>query len=251
MSDNQRRSGRSASKLRSTRSAGRAASSSGMVVRLVSPLTTPFRPSSRISRIYRAACHPDPFTVKLAPYLAGSVHPEVRLPHPADLRSQLPRRAGTGPSTAPVHVPGVCAHSKWTGRSATQHKSARPRTPGGAHPRRRSSSRSAVELRLREIRRRFPQDLIRPAQLTVLPAQIPQLSQLIRAQPRPQPLIRLSPPNPLAQRLGRTPELLRYRTDRRPLRTMLPRCCNTNRTARSRTSGEYVIGLPMTPLSPN
>ena len=29
------------------------------------------------------------------------------------------------------------------------------------------------------------------------------------------------------------------------------RCSNTIRTARSRTSGEYVIGLPMTPLSPN
>ena len=46
MSDSHRRSGRSASKLRSTRSAGRAASSSGMVVRLVSPLT----------RIWRVFC---------------------------------------------------------------------------------------------------------------------------------------------------------------------------------------------------
>jgi len=30
-----------------------------------------------------------------------------------------------------------------------------------------------------------------------------------------------------------------------------PRFSNTIRTARSRTSGEYMIGLPMTPLSPN
>ena len=30
-----------------------------------------------------------------------------------------------------------------------------------------------------------------------------------------------------------------------------PRCSNTNRTARSRTSNEYIISLPITPLSPN
>ena len=55
-----RRSGPSASKLRSTRSAGRAASSSGMVVRRFSPLTTPFRPSWRISRstVHRATPTP-------------------------------------------------------------------------------------------------------------------------------------------------------------------------------------------------
>ncbi len=85
-----------------------------------------------------------------------------------------------------------------------------------------SSSRSAVELRLGEIRRRLPQDLIRPPQFTTLPPELLQLGLLIRSQPGPDALIGLSPPNPLTQRLRRTPEHLRYRTNRRPLRTVIP-----------------------------
>ena len=55
-----KRFGRSASKRRSTRSAGRAAESSGMVVRLFSPLTTPFRPWRRMRRstVHRATPTP-------------------------------------------------------------------------------------------------------------------------------------------------------------------------------------------------
>ena len=85
MSASQSRFGRSASKLRSTRSAGLAASSSGMVVRFFSPLTTPFQAFLAHETFHRAASHLNAFTMQLAPHLAGSVHPEVRLPHPADL----------------------------------------------------------------------------------------------------------------------------------------------------------------------
>ncbi len=82
-----RRFGRSVSKSLS-RSAGRFASSAGMVVRLVSPLTTPTRPSRRIRRIHRAAGHLGAFTTQLTPHLPGAeLHPEIRLPHPANQRS--------------------------------------------------------------------------------------------------------------------------------------------------------------------
>ncbi len=77
------------------------------------------------------------------------------------------------------------------------------RQPGAeqARPRTRSSSRSAVELRQGEIRGSLPQ-------LTTLPPELLQLGHLIRCQPGPDTLTPLSLPNPLTQRLGRTPEQL-------------------------------------------
>ena len=102
-----------------------------------------------------------------------------------------------------------------------------PRSPAGCPPTawRCSSSTAPCPRAGRPLGRnprRLPQDLIRPPQLTVLPPQPLQLRQLIRTQPSPQTLITLSLANPPTQRLRRTAELGSDRTDRRPLRTVLP-----------------------------
>ncbi|MCY4368335.1 MAG: hypothetical protein OXF41_02710 [bacterium] len=71
-------------------------------------------------RISRAAGHLDPFTVKLAPYLAGSeLHPEPRTPTPSGSEVAAPRHAGTGRSTAQVRVRGVCARKEVDGAIGT------------------------------------------------------------------------------------------------------------------------------------
>ena len=72
-----------------------------------------------------------------------------------------------------------------------------------------------TELRQREIRPRFAQDLVRPAQLTVLPLT------LSAAQTDASPPVRLRLTHPPTQHLSRTPKLLRDRDNGRPLRGIL------------------------------
>ena len=105
MSDSHRRSGRSASKLRSTRSAGRAASCSGMVVRLVSPLTTPFRPSWRMRRSTVQRATPIPSRCSWRHTLRAPYTPNLALPHPPNLGAQLPVPAAAGRATVGFAVP--------------------------------------------------------------------------------------------------------------------------------------------------
>src|SRR4029453_10955741 len=86
----------------------------------------------------------------------------------------------------------------------------------------RPSLRSAVELRLGEIRRRLTQDLVRPPQLPILALQTREPLPLAARQPRADAVVALSPPDPLPQRLRRAAHLPRDRLDRRPLRCVVP-----------------------------
>src|SRR5437899_1908213 len=87
-----------------------------------------------------------------------------------------------------------------------------------ARRRTRPSLGSAVELRLREIRRGQPQVLVRPPQLDVLAFELLEPRAFVRRQPGPLAAVTLGLPHPAPQRLGRTPDLLGDRGDRRPLR---------------------------------
>ena len=71
---------------RCTRSAGRAAAGSAIVVRLTLPRTAPVRPSSAISRstVQRATWMPSRLSCQ--PHLAGAVDAVVRGVDPRDLR---------------------------------------------------------------------------------------------------------------------------------------------------------------------
>src|SRR5438094_453513 len=62
----------------------------------------------------------------------------------------------------------LLGRSRWKGRTAAPRRSARPRTPPGRRRCRRRLLQAAVELRRREKRRDGAQNLIRPAQLSVL-----------------------------------------------------------------------------------
>src|SRR5262249_9206482 len=85
----------------------------------------------------------------------------------------------------------------------------------------RASLRSAVELRLGEIRRRLAQDLVGALELTILALQFLHPLALGRRQPRPLARVTLGISHPAPQRLRRAPQLLRNRADRRPLRAVL------------------------------
>src|SRR5437016_3790546 len=90
-----------------------------------------------------------------------------------------------------------------------------------ARRRSRPSLGSAVELRLREIRRCQPQDLVRPPQFDVLAFELFEPRAFVRGQPGPPAAITLGLPHPAPQRLGRAPDLRGDRGDRRPLRRVL------------------------------
>src|SRR5690606_4967703 len=88
-------------------------------------------------------------------------------------------------------------------------------------PRRtRSWLEAAVELRLGKIRRCLAQDLVGLPQLAYLALERLHPHPLVRRQARPQPLVTLGTAHPVAQRLGRAPDLPGNRLDRRPLRTV-------------------------------
>src|SRR5690606_4717101 len=83
------------------------------------------------------------------------------------------------------------------------------------HFARRSSSACA------KYARRLAEDLVGPPQLTVFALELLEPLTLLARQTRPLPRIPLAPPNPAAQRLGRTADLLCDRLDRRPFRFIL------------------------------
>src|SRR5438874_6520195 len=88
-SETHNRFGAEAVKLRSTRSAGRGLSSSGIVVRFFLPRTTPLRSRSSISLATRSRPILWVFPVELTPDLLNAVHVEVVAVHPPDLTLQL------------------------------------------------------------------------------------------------------------------------------------------------------------------
>src|SRR5690348_12103548 len=93
-----------------------------------------------------------------------------------------------------------------TGRSPGSGRSARPRTSSDARRCSGSSRRSAVELRPEENRRAL-QDLVRPAELAVLPFELLDPLALGRRQAAPGAGINLGLADPLADRLGPDPQL--------------------------------------------
>src|SRR5712691_661818 len=74
---------------RSTRSAGRAPTSPGTVVRAFLPRTAPTNPRSRISRATRSRPHRDAFPEQLSPDLLNPVDAEVVAVHATDVPLQL------------------------------------------------------------------------------------------------------------------------------------------------------------------
>src|SRR5439155_20481997 len=115
-----------------------------------------------------------------------------------------------------VHGRGAC--SRWPGQSAAARKSTRARRRRDAPPRTTPSLRSAVELRLGEIRRRLTQDLVRALEIPILSLELLQTQALVRGQAWTNTGIALGLAHPASQRLGRALPLLRHRTDRSPLR---------------------------------
>src|SRR4029453_1424152 len=104
--------------------------------------------------------------------------------------------------------------------TAAPGRSARPHSGPCGRGCRRSSRRSAVELRPKESRRGL-QDLIRATQLADLALQGLEPLTLLGGQPWPRARIGLRPADPLAQRLSRDAELVVDGADPRPLRGML------------------------------
>src|SRR5690606_26668728 len=102
--------------------------------------------------------------------------------------------------------------------------------------------RWAVELRREESRRRL-QDLVGPPQLSVLPPKLLELLDLIGGRTRPATIVAFGLPDPVADRLRRTADLVGHRTDRCPLRVVLRSVANTSLTERSRTSTGYGVVL--------
>ena len=112
MSANHSRSGPSASNWRSTRSAGRAASSSGMVVRLVSPLTTPFLGLLGASAAPHRSEPPQPLHAAAGATPYGLRTPRSSTPKHGVYGGATPRHVDIGPISARVPVPDVYASSK-------------------------------------------------------------------------------------------------------------------------------------------
>src|SRR5690606_22470040 len=146
--------------------------------------------------------------------------PASSRPTPGELPPPAPGPATSG-QDAPRDPPGGphgCSTS--TERSPAPGRSARLRRRRDAPRRTRSWLEAAVELRLGEIRRCLAQDLVGLTQLAHLALERLHPRPLVRRQARAQPLVTLGPTHPVAQRLGRAPDLPGNRLDRRPLRTV-------------------------------
>src|SRR4051794_33957224 len=107
------------------------------------------------------------------------------------------------------------------GRTATSCRSARPRTRRDGRRCRRLPLRLRVELPREESRRRF-QDLIRPAQLAVLPLELDQTRSFARRDPVTRTAIDLTLAHPVADRFGMHTELLADLIEAAIV--LLPRC---------------------------
>ena len=163
---------------RSTRSRGRSAASSAIVVRFGLPRTAPERPSSRIRRSTVQRATRMAFAVELRPDLRCAIDPEVLGGAPGRSRLSARRRGSNEPTSV-----GVSPTNTSTGRTATPRRSARPRNDHDARRCRRSSL-PAVELGREETRRAL-ENLVRPAQLPVLPLERSSAAPAHRTSTRP------------------------------------------------------------------
>src|SRR4051794_13101434 len=136
------------------------------------------------------------------------------------------------------------------GRTATSCRSARPRTRRDGRRCTRLPLRLRVELPREESRRRF-QNLIRPAQLAVLPLELDQTRSFARRDPVTRTAIDLTLAHPIADRFGMHTELLADLIEAAIV--LLPRCTPLVHEPHStlRTSGGYgLLPLPMTSSFP-
>jgi hypothetical protein len=102
---------------------------------------------------------------------------------------------------------------------------------------------------LGEKSRRLAQYLIGPPKLTVFTLELFEALTLRRGQAGTNTLVTLGLPKPTAKGLAGAADLGCYGADGPPLGAVLPWCSSTIRTARSFTSGGYLIRLDMTPSS--
>src|SRR3954470_14003121 len=179
-------------------------------MRKARPRTTPLRPSFRMIRS----------TVQRAtriPSRSFSCRQTFRGPYAWKLASQTRRISTTSVASRSSHD----ARSRSLGQSAAARRSTRPHMRRGARRRIAPSLRSAVEFRLGEIRGRLAQDLVGALQLTILALEILEPHTLVGGEARSNASVSLMLAHPAAQRLRRAAELLGYRPDRRPLRSVL------------------------------
>jgi hypothetical protein len=133
---------------------------SGRVVRTRRPRTPPAQPLATHELGDRAAGHPVALPLALLPDLLRPVHPAVRPPDPFDLGPERRFPLGPGRQPAGVGLPALLRGSPRLRRSRGGRRGTPPSRP------------AAVELRLDKIGRGLAQDLIRPAQLAVLPLEL-------------------------------------------------------------------------------
>src|SRR5690606_18310151 len=155
-----------------------------------------------------------PRSPSLPPYLPATATATL------SLHDALPISATSDPDVPRDRPPGPHGCSRSTERSPAPGRSARLRGSRDAPRRTRSWLEAAVELRLGKIRRCLAQDLVGLPQLAYLALERLHPRPLVRRQARAQPLVTLGPTHPVAQRLGRAPDLPGNRLDRRPLRTV-------------------------------
>jgi hypothetical protein len=138
--------------------------------------------------------------------------------------------------------------SRWTGRSATPGRSARPRTGPCWHRCRRSSARSAVELRPEEAAADFRISLARRSSRTSRSSDFSRSrSSLVSPGRRPSSVSARR--THLRNVSEETPNLCAMEQIAAHCEGCSSWCSNTMRTARSRSSWGYLPGLDMAPTS--
>lgn len=168
---------------------------------------------------HRTAGHALPFAPELLPDFSDAVDLAILPSHAIDVLAQC--LVPPYPPRLPVRIAIPGLQLLVPRRGDRQHRA------DWLDPERlpvvvaRPSLGSALELRLREIRRRRPQDLVRAPQLDVLAFELLEPRAFVRRQPGPPTPVTLGLPDPAPQRLGRTPDLLGDRGDRRPLRRVV------------------------------
>jgi hypothetical protein len=127
-----------------------------------------------------------------------------------------------------------------------ENRSIRPlRQPDGkvSHPSSIASAPRGAQLPREESRRGF-QDFVGPTQLSNFPPQPLQLGRLLARRPRPRARVDLGLPHPLTQRLADIPSLDATAQIASHSEACSLTCSNTNPTARSRNSREYLFPFP-------
>ncbi len=197
------------------------------------PRVTPRRPARRDQALHRAASDDVAFLAQLSPNLVGSVRAAVTCRmHALDFR-QLAR------AVARARVCERCARNTSTGH--------RQDFADGLDPVRRSVLVNEVDHHRSRGRAPPGRKKQKPCGESRWCAEAPLT--LARRQPTALAGVPLLLHHPFAQRLRRAPDSACHRHDGRPPRRVLASCSNTSRTARSRTSSENLLFLPMAPSS--